>query len=192
MERVPYYIRCKKVHKVLALLHEGNVNSVIDDNGWTTLHHATDYCTQELVVKCLELGADIDKRTIRHHWTALLLLASSPYQSHDNTLDIMRILIEAGADLWAYGTESRIAIEYALLREDYVMAALLLDYGSPTTISLSNKRFAAIIAQRDWARRVCLLMMSLFKTRSRASVFFGQDVNIVKMIGRQIWSHRIK
>lgn len=133
-----------------------------DDDGFAAIHYATSRLHLGMMRFCLELGASLEGRYLADAPFSLLIdkLTRGTFLCKPNTWD-----------------------------ELFHPAQLLIDYGGHATYGSKDLPIFAstIIKQRERCRRTALLILGL---RRKRFIALNQDVNILRIISKQIWSHR--
>lgn len=169
---------------VLSLVTPENVNAHIDFGG-SLLFTATKSGRRDVVEALLRLGANPNVSSGRPP------IEISPRLPDT---DITRLLLEAGADPNSnfYGTLSYPLAE-AAFRVNNSQMKLLVDWGANIVDDLRRRPPEWVrtwVNNREACRTTALRIMALQRYR-RPAVCSGQDMNVLRMVAKQIWSNRM-
>jgi ankyrin repeat protein len=177
------------VQRLRVALTVNNVNDV-DGFGWTALHCAATYKHVDCVKYCIEMGANVNARTI-DGWTPLQCASS------DGCINVVRVLLDAGAIIDAADNDGLTPL-YETIRDKHPdVAQLLIDRGA----KVSNVKLDAYVrAIPDWVttfiesrsncRNVCIIIIGIHKYR-RTTMTGNNDINVLRLVSKHIWSTRI-
>eukprot|EP00177_Eucheuma_denticulatum_P005177 GFKZ01009427.1.p1 GENE.GFKZ01009427.1~~GFKZ01009427.1.p1 ORF type:complete len:634 (+),score=85.87 GFKZ01009427.1:592-2493(+) len=100
---------------------DGDVNAV-DDDGWTPLHVAARFSSTEAVDILVKAGCDVNAKT-EDNETAVLLASAQA-----SSADVLRKLLEHGADLSLHRDTALTPSRLILGRKDFGQLCILLDH----------------------------------------------------------------
>jgi ankyrin repeat protein len=165
-----------------------NVNNEHGDS--TALHLAAHWGHTECTKYLLEMGANINARTIGG-WVPL----------HDASefgrVDVARVLLDAGADIEATGIDGWTPLYWSIIRKHRNVAQLLLDRGASVLNVLDKKIIPSfpswilqMVASRSRCRSVSITMIGIH-TYHRTNVTGPNDFNVLRLVSKHIWSSRM-
>lgn len=157
-------------------LTTANVNDIGED-GATVLFLAAQEGHTNCVQYILEMGADVNQEME----TTCRALASGV---DSGVVPVARLILEAGADVNHKDMHGRRPIDGAINLE---MVHLLLDYGASFTMPnmtgfCSDRQLMSMVREREAVRHRALLVCAMRMQ--------GIDRNIMRLVGKQIWSAR--
>jgi len=185
-----------------------NMNTLIDDNfaeydinnKFTAAYAAVNFARWNCLVYILGMGADpniISERDSSCLSSAIM---------HEN-LDYARILLDAGAIVDSADEKGLTSLHEAIRYSGYDAAYLLIDRGAKlSNVRLDSQRRIShlvdnppreipewiniFINARNKCRKTSLLMIGIHKNKL-TTVTSKQDVNVLRLISKHIWSTRI-
>lgn len=111
---------------------------------------------------------------------------------------IVKMLLEAGADVEHMDNDGVTSLWWALAEKSTKCVKILIDYGARLDKVRKHcpipplkgipKWVTRYVDARECARKAAVLMVGIHK---RCSVTQGQDVNVLRIIGKHIWSTRM-
>src|SRR5579884_790013 len=129
------------IRRLKTILDAGADINGTDWQGHTALIKAASKRNKEMLLFLLEYGADVNIRTPKYHYTALLeLLYPSkwgPAITEQRAVDMTRALLEKGADVNAADCEGDTALMYATRQGWIEVVRLLLEHGAD--INMKNR-----------------------------------------------------
>lgn len=165
------------------LLTSQNVNRKFSHTKLTPLRNAVRMGVTECVQVCLEYGAHVNEP---NEHVSVLQMSVIFHNIRHTPLDIMMLLLEAGADVnhvsqnWKGHKTS--VLDFADLENQPEMAWILIDYGA---MHYSRAKYSPeVIPYRNHVRQRSLLACALRPN------WIAMDRNIMRLIGKQIWSMR--
>jgi ankyrin repeat protein len=168
------------------------VNNLNDDDydGLTALHCAANSGYADCVKLCIKMGANVNARSIG----GLTPLHIPLFEGHAN---VVRALLDAGAIVDAADDDGWTPLHYAI-RDNCVDAArLLIDGGAKvSSVQLDDDLPAiadwvtAFIESRSNCRTVSIIIIGIHKYRL-TTVTGNNDVNVLRLISKHIWSSRM-
>jgi ankyrin repeat protein len=177
-----------------AKVNADNVNET-DLYGWSVLHHACEHGQVECVKYCVELGANVN--LCANHGLTPLMCAKKCGATGKGLLEIVRILLDAGATVDCMGVHQMTSLFIAIHTSEYHVAALLIDRGARLANVLLNKTVPripdwinTIVTFRCRCRRTAFVLIAIHKYQ-RTMVTGNNDIHVLKLIGKHIWSHRM-
>jgi ankyrin repeat protein len=172
------------------LVHGENVNTP-DANGVSPVRIAVSFGRVDFVEYLIKIGANVNCAT--DVWWPPLLKAS-----YDGNIVIAKILIEAGADVNYQTKDGVTALRWVIDHDSYEMVKLLINHGAsmPDRSNHHTKvpeRITKYIANRTALNQSIILILTLHKQKLNQSPvwFIKQDKNVIKMIGKHLWSLRM-
>jgi ankyrin repeat protein len=170
-----------------------NVNDVDHVSGWTALHFFVDASDGpvDCVKFCIEMGANVNART-NHGWTPLHFAS---YQGHP---DVIRVLLDAGAIVDATDNIGCTPLFCAFRYKNGAAAQLLIDrVAKVSNVKLDDSVptipdwVNAFMESRSNCRIAAIIIIGIHKYR-RTAVTGNNDVNVIKLISKHIWSTRME
>jgi hypothetical protein len=180
------------LQQLRALLTPGNIDDTSE--GLTALHNAAIYGQVECISLCVSMGANVNIQARDGGGGMTPLCEAATY----GNLDVVRVLLDANkVDVDApddFGwTPLRSAIHYD--RRD--IARLLIDRGANvSTVFLSAYLptipgwISKLLASRAACRCVANIVVAIHR-RQLTKVTGSNDINVMKLIGKHIWSTRM-
>jgi ankyrin repeat protein len=179
------------LQKLRVVLTVDNVNNV-DSSGWTALHYAAHSDEFDCTKLCLAMGANVN---------ACNKYGSTPlHHASAHSVDVVRLLLDAHATVDATDISGHTALYLVIfgMSGDYInIARLLIDRGARlSNVILDNYLRAipdwvpAFIASRSNCRTVAITIIGIHKYH-RTNITGHNDINILKLISKQIWSMRM-
>jgi ankyrin repeat protein len=167
-----------------------NVNDV-DDNGWTALHYAVYHrASADSITYCIDTGANVNARN-RHEYTPL------HYASFFGDVIVVCTLLDAGAIIDAPTIDGWTPLHCSIQRNHVAVARLLVDRGARLSNVILNVKVPAIpdwlttfIESRSNCRTAAIIIVGIRKFH-RKNVPGNNDVNVLRLIGKHIWSTRM-
>lgn len=153
---------------------------------WSLLHYAASISAPKFICKCLEMGADVNAINSSGQ-TPIMFVGNTDSVTKHDVKESARLLLDAGA-LDIKDDDGTGAFDRCITHGITDPIWLLIDYGFKPIrdISLWDS-----VSHRNRSRNIALLLMGLRKFYPLQDVFSGQDVNVVRMIAKQIWSWRL-
>jgi len=112
------------------------------NDGQTLLHVAAHSCQKEIVALLIKRGANVDGNKAMNNTTPLIWAACF------GSLDVVKLLVEAGADTEAKTDTGTTALAFATQRDHFHVVQYLLSKGanptSPNQVSISSTLNARI------------------------------------------------
>lgn len=155
---------------------------------WKLIHQVIRHGTIDFLNYCLEMGAEINALSC----CGRTALCQAVMRTHDIdcTMNMVYVLLHAGANVHL-GDPLRQSLRFC----NFDISKLLIDRGakaddiSPKTLTLPIIQF---IEKRGNCRRNAILLLGLHKLRIlNIQSCKRQDVNILKLIGKHVWSFRM-
>jgi ankyrin repeat protein len=167
-----------------------NVNDV-DDDGCTALHLAARSGYDECVEFCIEMGANVNARANGGH-TPLHFASSN---RHAN---VARVLLDAGAMVDTTNDFGSTPLYWAIRFKRANAAPLLIDRGGRVSnVKLDEEDVPSIpewittfVESRSNCRCAAIIIIGIHKYR-RTTVTGSNDINVIKLIAKHIWSTRM-
>lgn len=180
-ERVITYIKNNNIPEFCKCVNADNVNTPLY-SGYTVLHYACMDLRLKMIEKCIELGANVNARTDNGTTILYFVIASSTRLFYYEKLNLVKTLLRAGS------IPDGACLRNCLANDrGSEQIKLLIDYGARLE-PRENGACDWIISIRDQGRRKCLLFMGLRRFRS---VLRNQDMNVLRMVAKQIWAWRM-
>jgi hypothetical protein len=180
------------LQRLRVALTADNVNDVSRD-GWTALHWACYYGQLDCIKYCIEMGANVDARTV--YGSTSLHIASS-----DGSVNVATVLLDAGAMVDArnnFGSTPLYCDLQSLFPNHVAVAQLLVDRGAKVSNVILDKFVQAIpdwitafIESRSNCRIVAIAIIGIHKYH-RTTVTCNNDINVLRLIAKHIWSMRM-
>jgi hypothetical protein len=155
---------------------------------WTSLFYAVNNVEFDCVMHCLQMGANVNIRDV-HGSTPL------HYVSGTGDLPVFHALLDAGAIIDTSNNDGMTPLSCALRYKRVGVARILIDRGA----KLSNAKLDAATGIPDWVytfiesrsncRSISIIVIGIQKYH-RTKVTCNNDINIMKLIGKHIWSCR--
>jgi ankyrin repeat protein len=163
----------------------------VDSTGLTTLHFAAFNGDVECVKLCFELvHANVDVRS-DDGFTPLHLASLNGH------VDAARVLLDAGAFVDATDAFWGTPLHGAILNNHMDIARLMIDWGAKVSNVKLDKELPAIpnwitpfIESRSKCRVVCIIIIGIHKYH-RTNITGNNDINVLRIIGKHIWSTRM-
>jgi ankyrin repeat protein len=167
-----------------------NVNDV-DDRGKTVLHWAAAaYERFDCVKHCIEMGANVNARTLTGH-TPL------HFASFYSVMEGVRILLDVGAIVDTTTNDGYTPLYYAIRYEYVGFTKLVLDRGAKVSnVTLDNfvpaipDWITTFIESRSNCRIASITIIGIHKYR-RTNVTGNNDINVLRLVSKHIWSTRM-
>jgi ankyrin repeat protein len=176
------------LHELKQCLTPNNVDDS-DQNGMTALHFAAENGHAECVKWCLVMRANVNAREM-DGWTPLYMATSRGHA------DIVCLLLDAGAVVDATNNFGYTSLYRAIFDKHVHIIRLLIERGATASkVKLDDYVPAipdwvtTIIAWRSNCRSAAVIIMGSHKYH-RTSVTGHNDKNVMKLIGKHIWSIR--
>jgi ankyrin repeat protein len=170
-------------------LNTNNVDNA-DSFGWTTIHHAAGKGKVECVRYCLEMGANVMPRTF-NGWTPLHVASLNGH------MDVARLSLDAGTPVDIADNVGWTPLRCAIQGSYRTIARLLIDRGARASNVLLDNRVSkipdwvtTIVESRSNCRCAAMVIVGLHKYR-RTTVTGNNDINVLRLIGKHIWSTRM-
>jgi hypothetical protein len=170
-----------------------NVN-VPQGGGWTALHWAARDGHDECVKYCIEMGANVNARSIGGYTPLHFALL----YERVTAVKVVRVLLDAGASVDMIDDDDGwTPLHRAICTNRVDVARMLIDRGAKLCNVLLDENVPKI---PDW---VTIFMESRAKCRCAAIVIVGihefrrttvtgnNDINVFKLISKHIWSMRM-
>jgi ankyrin repeat protein len=178
------------LHVLRGLLTTNNVDDA-DGFGWTALSHAAGKGKMDCVRYCLEMGANVMARSA-NGWTPLHVA------SYFGSVDVVHVFLDAGATVDEKDNAGFSPLCCAIQSSEYACAKLLIDRGTKmSSIKVNNSFLRAIpdwvtafVESRSNCRTAAIVMVGIHKYR-RTTVSGNNDINVLRLIGKHIWSMRM-
>jgi ankyrin repeat protein len=171
-----------------AVLTLGNVDHV-SEYGRTALQLATLCGSLQCVRCCLNMGANVNKAD-RYGCTALHFASAGG-------ADVARALLDAGATVDAKTQHLCTPLYNAIYGNNDDVAQLLIDRGAnASTIELDRfvpeipNWLESFVTFRSNCRRAAIFVIGIHKYH-RTNLTGNNDINVMKLIGKHIWSSRM-
>jgi hypothetical protein len=171
------------------VLTRDNVSNV-SGGGLTALHHAVNNGHTECVKYLLEMDANVNARTDG---------GSTPLHCaiQRGDVDTTHILLGAGAVADATDKDGQTPLYRAVLFNHREVARLLIDQGARIAnvkldgdVQLIPAWIHQITSSRSLCRSVAIVVIGIHKYH-RTNITGNNDVNVLKLIGKHIWSMRM-
>jgi ankyrin repeat protein len=176
----------QQLRRVLTVDNVDDVNGV----GRTALHYSSHKGSLECIKYCIKMGVNVNARDFSA-WTPLHFASSYGYT------DIVHVLLDASAIIVDAKTNTGKTPLYNTIKRKHVRAKLLIDRGAKVanvqldkTVPTIPDWVNAIIASRSKCRSVAALIIGIHKYR-HTKVTGNNDMNVLKMIAKLIWSSRM-
>jgi ankyrin repeat protein len=176
------------IQKLRVVLTVDNVDD-LDSMGWTALHHATYRSHFECVKCCIEMKANVNARDL-YGWTPLYMAAMY------GNIDIVRILLDSNA-IVDVSAKDKTALFIAIYNNSVDVARLLVERGAKVSNVELTKGMPVIpdwvtayVMARSTCRNVSITMIGIHKYR-RTNVTGNNDVNVLRLVSKHIWSSRM-
>lgn len=177
---------------VLSLVTPKNVNATINYGG-CLLFRAAKSGRRDVVEALLRLGADPNVASI---YIPAVWISTRQYD-----VEITRLLLQAGANVNTYREEHTrfndcncMCMFCKVIRGAHTHhARLLVDWGYrlfDKDFLMMPEWFTKWVHDREACRMIALQIMALQRHR-KPDVSSGQDMNVLRMIAKQIWSNRM-
>lgn len=124
-----------------------------------SLFDAIDSGDLESLESCLQQGVDINDARDGHGNTALLCAVGAVGRGNDNAFDVVKFLLEHGADVNLPGENAQLALNEAVKAENFELTTLLINHGADINAS-DGYVTALMIAARDGALDIMELLIS--------------------------------
>jgi ankyrin repeat protein len=169
-------------------LTRDNVNDID-----TALHHAADAYggSVDCAKYCIEVGANVNARN-QFGCTPLHLA------SFRGRVDVVRVLLDAGAIVDATNTSGWTPLYRAIDNKRVDVAQLLIDRGGKVSnveldgwVPAIPDWLIALIESRSTCRFVAIVIIGIHKYR-RTTMTGNNDINVVRLISKHVWSTRMK
>jgi ankyrin repeat protein len=166
-----------------------NVNDV-DGAGYTALHYAVSNGNVDCVKYCIEMGANVNARTI----TGYVPLLVASWNWH---VDVVCVLLDVGAIVDATDYNGWTPLHRAINNKYVRVAQLLIDRGAKVSNVKLDEYVPAIpdwvttfVESRSNCRSVSIAIIGIHKYR-RTNVTGNNDINVLRLISKHIWSTRM-
>jgi hypothetical protein len=170
------------------LLTPDNVNAM-DVYDRTVLHIAAQFGRVDCVKWCVKCAANLNARDI-HQWTPLHAASSNGH------IDVVHVLLDACADVDARNNCRSTSLHQAIDDNHVDVARVLIDRGASVSNLQLDRDVPAIpwvttfVASRSKCRRVAIAVIGINKYH-RTKVTVNNDHNVMRLIGKHIWSSRM-
>jgi ankyrin repeat protein len=166
-----------------------NVNAVNND-GWKVLHFVAEGGSVDCVKCCIEMGANVNASS---RGGATPLHSASLY----GNVVIVRVLLDAGAIVDANHFARFTPLKCAIFGNYGDVACLLMDRGAKVSNVKLDEDVPAIpdwvttfIESRSRCRSAAIVMIAIHKYH-RTNVTGNNDINVIKLISKHVWSMRM-
>jgi hypothetical protein len=182
------------LQQLRATLTPTNVDDLLDEYfGNTALHDACTIGNVECVKYCLEMKANVNVRD-SNGWTPLHLACGAA-----SSVAVVILLLDAGAlvDVAAADGCTPLYCAFCNKKNSHQIARLLLDRGARIVSNVQLKLPAipnwvnSFISLRARHRSAATTIIGIHKYR-RTNVTGNNDINVLKLIGKHIWSFRME
>jgi ankyrin repeat protein len=114
----PHQLECIKI-----LLEHGADLSIRDRYGWTAIHQAVRYLAPAMIELLLSKEPDINAQTLRGETP--LRIVCELVEPGEHQLAVVRLLLDAGADVGITDLDSRTALDIAIAKKNPALIELL-------------------------------------------------------------------
>lgn len=153
----------------------------------TILYQAAYYKRVELMRYCIFLGANIDYAVNEYKWTPLHIAARR------GVYEGVKLLLDYGANVNALTLHGSSAISTATLDYSFnknAIVKLLIDRGcQPSKQQLKFEFVNKVVTNRNLRHNI-LDFIAIFKYKLQHIACSPLDINVVRLIGKHLWSHR--